>query len=179
MPINVNPEDLIRRKVEKRTKDPAQQDLMIKLIQDNPQLEGMILNYDLDSIKNLQKILSGSPASASSSPVTQRTSHRSDFSSGSPSSYSSSPISSGGSGSSGGCFIATAAYGSPFAKNVVVLSSFRDQYLQRSSFGRAFITFYYSNSPRIADFISGKPLPKKIIRILLMPFIWFCKHLDN
>ena len=179
MPPLIDPDYEIRKKVEKHTNDPEQQALLIKLIRDNPELEDMFLKIDIDALKKLQSIRSGSPASVSSSPVTQQASYRSEFGSGAPFSTSSSPVSSGGSGRSGGCFIATAAYGSSLARNVVILSSFRDQYLQRSSFGRTFIKFYYSYSPRIALSISDKPRLKRVIRILLMPFIWLCKHLNK
>ena len=176
MPPILHPDELIRRRVETRTNDPQLQDLLIKLIKNNPDLEDLFLNYDLDKLKDLSKLQSGSPSSSVSSPVQTRPSYRSDFSSGSPSSTSSSPI---GSGSSGSCFIATAAYGSPLAKDVLVLSSFRDQYLQRSSFGRAFIKVYYNRSPRIARFISNKPGLKKVFRLIIMPVVVFCKNLDR
>lgn len=42
-----------------------------------------------------------------------------------------------------GCFIATAAFGTPFAKEVIALSKFRDEILQRTSLGRSFIKLYY------------------------------------
>jgi len=113
-------------------------------------------------------VKSGSPSSGSSSPIS---------SSGAPFSTSSSPISSGG-GSSGGCFIATAAYGSPLANSVVILSSFRDQYLQGSSFGRRFIRFYYRYSPGIAHYIADRHKLKSIVRVLLMPLVWLCRQLD-
>jgi hypothetical protein len=53
-----------------------------------------------------------------------------------------------------GCFIATAAYGTPRATEINELRCFRDEYLRKSNFGNAFIRFYYATSPPVADFIS-------------------------
>jgi len=62
------------------------------------------------------------------------------------------------------CFIATAAFGSAIAKEVIALREFRDQYLLKSEAGRGFINFYYRFSPPIAEFIKNKPLLKFFIR---------------
>ncbi|MBF0671003.1 MAG: ankyrin repeat domain-containing protein [Salinibacterium sp.] len=47
----------------------------------------------------------------------------------------------------GGCFIATAVYGSYDSSEVRVLRKFRDQHLARTLRGRAFIGIYYVTSP--------------------------------
>ncbi len=70
-----------------------------------------------------------------------------------------------------GCFIATAAYGSEFQPAVVMLRHFRDEYLLTNKLGRAFVNFYYHNSPPIANYIAGSEGLKGLTRILLMPFI--------
>jgi hypothetical protein len=62
------------------------------------------------------------------------------------------------------CFIATAAFGSPMAEEVIILREFRDKYLLKTESGRKFIDFYYHFSPPIAEFIKNKPLIKAFAR---------------
>ncbi len=80
---------------------------------------------------------------------------------------------------SSACFIATAAYGSLLDPAVVVLRRFRDHYLNTNSLGRRFVTWYYTNSPPIADRIAASPMLRFITRILLVPVIgagWLLLH---
>lgn len=76
------------------------------------------------------------------------------------------------SSSSGGCFIATAAFGAPFAKEVNILRQFRDKKLLTNRAGRAFVRFYYRHSPAIADFIRNKPVARAFVRAMLKPVVW-------
>lgn len=69
------------------------------------------------------------------------------------------------------CFIATAAFGSKFDWPVALLRAFRDQYLLTNPAGRAFVDFYYHNSPPIAAFIAGSEPLKALVRVLLAPVI--------
>lgn len=71
----------------------------------------------------------------------------------------------------GGCFIATAAYGSYEERHVKVLREFRDRYLLTNSLGRVFVSCYYSISPPIADFIRDSETLRFIVRAALLPMI--------
>lgn len=53
-----------------------------------------------------------------------------------------------------GCFVATAAYGSPLAQEVIILTRFRDEVLLRSRPGLLFVAFYYRVSPPLASLIA-------------------------
>jgi len=61
---------------------------------------------------------------------------------------SSSPTLGGG---GGGCFIATAAYGSFLNTHVKILRDFRDEFLISNSLGRTFVHLYYQDSPHMAN----------------------------
>jgi hypothetical protein len=71
----------------------------------------------------------------------------------------------------GGCFIATAAFGTPMAEEIQILRDFRDGYLLTNPAGRVFVYFYYSVSPPIAEFINRHPGLKTIIRAGLAPAV--------
>ncbi len=79
-----------------------------------------------------------------------------------------------GSGSTA-CFIATAAYGSPFDTEVVHLRKFRDNVLNKHSIGRAFTWTYYRHSPPIAAWIANKPLVRASVRTVLLPTVLFSR----
>jgi len=77
----------------------------------------------------------------------------------------------GVSSSSGGCFIATAAYGTPMAQDIEVLRDFRDQYVLTNPMGEASVELYYITSPPIADFITDHPTLKPVVRAGLKPIV--------
>lgn len=74
---------------------------------------------------------------------------------------------------SSGCFIATAAFGSPLAGQVEILRQFRDRYLLTNYPGQKFVAWYYRNGPAAANYIKDKPLVKTAIRAALYPLIGF------
>jgi hypothetical protein len=73
------------------------------------------------------------------------------------------------------CFIATAAYGSPLAQEVVLLQDFRDRYLARHTLGEQFIEAYYRVSPPLARQISKNQALKRLTKSLLAPVIFLIK----
>ena len=77
----------------------------------------------------------------------------------------------GGSGKSGGCYVATAVYGSYDAPEVLCLRRFRDETLAHSIFGRMFISLYYHFSPPFAEWLKDAPRINKFVRIILDRFV--------
>lgn len=74
----------------------------------------------------------------------------------------------------GGCFIATAAFGSPLEPRVAILREFRDRHLMPGRAGRAFVSFYYQHSPPLANLIASSRLLKCLTRTALLPATAFC-----
>jgi hypothetical protein len=73
----------------------------------------------------------------------------------------------------GGCFIATAAYGTPAAEQINVLREFRDVVLLKNTVGSQFVALYYQFSPPIADVIAGNEVLRTVVRELLVdPIVW-------
>jgi len=70
------------------------------------------------------------------------------------------------------CFIATAAFGSPLEPHVKLLRTFRDRYLLTNSAGRQLVSWYYSASPPIADFIWSHEWLRAVVRAALFPVVW-------
>jgi predicted phosphodiesterase len=69
------------------------------------------------------------------------------------------------------CFIATAVYGSKFEPAVILLRAFRDKFLLTNVPGRAFVDFYYQNSPPVASNIANCRFLKAGVRALLTPVV--------
>lgn len=66
--------------------------------------------------------------------------------------------------SSGGCYIATAVYGSYDCPEVWTLRRFRDYSLAETIFGRAFIRLYYAISPTLVKWFGQSNMFKRIWR---------------
>jgi len=81
--------------------------------------------------------------------------------------------------SSGGCFIATAAWGTPLADQVISLQLYRDTQLMKNEYGRRFVSLYYRVSPPIADMIRGNELLRAITRSLLKPVVVAVRYMST
>ena len=67
----------------------------------------------------------------------------------------------------GGCFVATAVYGEENHFNLIVLRSFRDNFLKNYYFGSRFIAFYYKHGPKLAK----KVVDSKLLKSLFTPLV--------
>lgn len=86
------------------------------------------------------------------------------------------PVASEGGGGNGGCFIATAAFGSYLHPKVQILRDFRDNYLVTNPAGRAFVKLYYALSPPVAEVIGRHESLRAICRVLLAPVVAVAEH---
>lgn len=69
----------------------------------------------------------------------------------------------------GGCFIATACFGSYDSPQVNVLRRFRDGTLASLPLGRSFINWYYKHSPPVAAFLLRHPFASCFVK-----HVWLC-----
>ena len=76
---------------------------------------------------------------------------------------------------SGGCLIATAAFGSELTSQVQFLREIRDNTVLQTQSGTSFMAgfnqFYYSFSPAIADYERENPAFKEVVKITLTPLL--------
>tara|TARA_B100000959_G_scaffold268278_1_gene312783 strand:+ start:2671 stop:2970 length:300 start_codon:yes stop_codon:yes gene_type:complete len=70
-----------------------------------------------------------------------------------------------------GCFIATAAYGTPFTNEINILRNWRDRWLLRRRVGRLFVKIYYTFSPPVASNIAKSEVKRAQTRRILKPII--------
>jgi hypothetical protein len=70
-----------------------------------------------------------------------------------------------------GCFVATAAYGTPLNERVETLRRFRDQRLATSEFGRSLVSLYYRVSPPAAEWIAKREWARLLARAALAPVV--------
>ena len=91
-----------------------------------------------------------------------------------PASLNNNSGSGNGGSSGGGCFIATAAFGSPLESHVMMLRQFRDEVLLPNRIGRAAVVLYYKHSPPLADTIAAHDNLRKIVRWSLLPIVGMC-----
>ena len=74
--------------------------------------------------------------------------------------------------SGGGCFIATAAYGSILHPYVKKLREFRDQHLLNNAIGQKFVKLYYRYSPPLADYIAEREWRRVLAQAVLAPLVF-------
>lgn len=83
-----------------------------------------------------------------------------------------------------GCFIATAAYGSPLAPQVQVLREIRDNVLRRTGWGSRFFerywSYYYQISPAISAQMNADPDLQQVMRwSVVAPMVNYLKWLRD
>jgi len=76
-----------------------------------------------------------------------------------------------GGGGSGGCFIATAAYGSFLDPHVQDLRDFRDAWLLTNAPGRWLVGVYERTSPPLAEAVAASPSLRFATRLVLTPVV--------
>lgn len=65
--------------------------------------------------------------------------------------------------------IATAAYGSPLAEEVVTLRAYRDRYLLTNPVGSWLVSLYYRYGPPVGEFVDENPALKPVVKVALLP----------
>jgi hypothetical protein len=69
------------------------------------------------------------------------------------------------------CFVATAAYGTPLAREISVLRRFRDRQLGNHALGRGFVAAYGRLGPKVARVIGEHPALRAAARAVLTPIV--------
>jgi len=76
---------------------------------------------------------------------------------------------------SGGCLIATAAFGTEMSPHVQHLRELRDNTILQTELGTSFMTgfnqFYYSFSPAVADYERENPVFKETVKTIITPLL--------
>jgi uncharacterized repeat protein (TIGR01451 family)/CSLREA domain-containing protein len=78
-----------------------------------------------------------------------------------------------------GCFIATAAYGSPMEPHVQSLRVFRDRYLLPNPVGNWFVGLYYQYSPPLAEVLRQHDDLRALVRLGLQPMVSFAEFANE
>lgn len=81
--------------------------------------------------------------------------------------------------SSGGCYIATMAYGDYDHPQVMVLRDFRDSFLAKRNWGKRFIAYYYAHSPNWVEKLKNHKTINAIIRKVLDTFVLLWENISH
>src|SRR5205807_91005 len=76
-----------------------------------------------------------------------------------------------------GCFIATAAWGSPLDARVVALRALRDRRLLGNAAGRVVVSLYHAFSPPLAAAIAPDPSLRALARSAITPLVRLAEQL--
>jgi len=79
----------------------------------------------------------------------------------------------------GGCFIATAAYGTVMVAEIDTLRDFRDRKLNLNILGKNMVRLYYAVSPPIANVIARSENMRALVRLNLKPIIHTLKSRNH
>jgi len=71
-----------------------------------------------------------------------------------------------------GCYIATVAYASPNAKEVIRFKEYRDQILKKTIIGKFFLSLYYLISPPLSNFLVNKAWINKLLKQVFLDPIY-------
>lgn len=87
----------------------------------------------------------------------------------------------GGETNYGGCYVATAVYGSYDCPQVWTLRRYRDSSLQSTPFGRAFVKTYYAVSPTLVRKLGQAAWFNRLFRFVLTRFVekLNCKGIED
>jgi len=88
-----------------------------------------------------------------------------------PAEYATSSNNDQSGGGGGSCFIATEVFGTYSNPEVMVLRRFRDEKLLSNIWGREFVEFYYTHSPKVAFYIRSHPSAKVLMRYFLQSLV--------
>lgn len=77
------------------------------------------------------------------------------------------------------CFIATAAYGTPLAREVSVLRRLRDRQLLTNAPGQALVKAYYERGAALAQPLRAHPWLRSVGRALLAPIVTLARTISD
>jgi len=77
------------------------------------------------------------------------------------------------------CYVATAAYGTPLAREIGVLRRFRDRHLLTNAPGRVLVDAYYAAGPHLASLIRGNDALRALSRGAITPLVHLARWFDG